>query len=251
MQVQNRILSAYEYAELIKHGFDPATIVIEDDIPIEYVTGFVQFAGREFGVTPATLIPRVETEELLKLILKHVHHFPPTQTLTIIEIGTGSGALGISLLLELQGIARPTHAYLSDISAEALEVTRQNVRRHLAQTPVSIVESDLLNAYPSGQQFDLIIANLPYIPSDLLSGLDPSVRDYEPWLALDGGELGLELIHRLLTQAQTRLSANGDIWLEIDDSHTESLLDPTGIYQVSIMRDSYNRRRFARLRLKT
>lgn len=251
MQVQNRILSAYEYAELIKHGFDPATIVIEDDIPIEYVTGFVQFAGREFGVTPATLIPRVETEELLKLVLENVRHFPTTQALRLIEIGTGSGALGISLLLELQRTAHPTHAYLSDISAEALQVAQQNVRRHLAQTPVTIVESDLLNAYPSGLQFDLIVANLPYIPSHLLSGLEPSVRDYEPWLALDGGELGLELIHRLLIQAQTRLSTQGEIWLEIDDSHTESLLDPTGLYQVTIVRDSYNRRRFAHLRLKT
>lgn len=237
-------------AELIKYGFDPTTLELEDEIPIEYVTGWVTFAGRSFAVSPATLIPRVETEELIELVLTCTQTRQAPQPLRILDVGTGSGAIGITLQLELNQRHQPAYVYLSDVSAEALEVAQSNVRHHLPHHPISLVESDLLNAHSPSQRFDIIVANLPYIPNHLLSELDQSVRDFEPWLALDGGEYGLEVIHQLLKQAPRYLAPQGIIWLEIDQSQTAAMIDPQNTYDVTIIKDSFERSRFAQLKLK-
>lgn len=241
-----RVLSAYEKNHLLKYGFDPDLIDTYDQMPVEYITGWVHFRHHDFKVSPAVLIPRVETEELISLIIANLNHRPAR----LADVGTGSGVIGLSLAQELSQGIKASHLYLSDISPEALHIAKDNARRLIPQVPVSFLTSDLLADYPPQLEFDVIVANLPYVPLSAMTSLEPAVKDYEPWLALDGGDLGVELIHRLLAQVSTRLTPDGHVWLEIDESHTSQHLDPTQRFEVQIFPDSFGKNRFARLALK-
>ena len=173
--------------------------------PLPYVLGRWHFYGREFAVTPAVLIPRPETETLVEHALAwlRVHPHRPR----VADVGTGSGVLAITLAAE-----NPTvRLTATDISPAALEVARRNARRHAVADRIAFVETDLLAALTG--PFDLIVANLPYIPTAELAGL-PVVR-HEPRQALDGGADGLAVLRRLLAQAQTRLAPGGALLLEI------------------------------------
>lgn len=135
-----------------------------------------------------------------------------------------------------------------------MQVAQQNAQEllsdsWLAQT-VSFVQSDLLSRFPSGP-YDIIVANLPYIPSSRIPTLDPSVKDHEPWLALDGGDDGLDLISLLMNQAEEYLSATGHIFLEIDHTHTtENLAQLSPTFSVTVVPDSAGQNRFAILKQK-
>jgi release factor glutamine methyltransferase len=173
-------------------------------MPLPYILGSWEFFGRTFQVTPDVLIPRPETEDLVELALEHARHL---ESPLIVDVGTGSGCIAISLAAEL-----PTATVLGiDLSMAALRVAHQNAR-HLGQSRVRFLQSDLLTSFSA--QFDLICANLPYIPSQTLTTLP--VSRWEPRLALDGGKTGLEAIQRLLNQAQSRLAPNGVILLETE-----------------------------------
>ena len=175
-------------------------------IPLPYILGSWDFFGRTFLITPDVLIPRPETEALVELALVHARHM---QNPRIIDVGTGSGCIAVSLAAELS-----TAAVLGvDLSLAALRVAQLNARQ-LGQSRIRFLQADLLT--PFAAQFDLICANLPYIPSQALANL--SVSRWEPRLALDGGESGLEAIQRLLHQAQHRLAPNGVILLETDSA---------------------------------
>lgn len=247
--MNQRDLLPYEKNHLLRYGFDPEQISDYDQMPVEYITGWAVFKQREFQVSPATLIPRVETEELVDLVVANALNESvagaDSALFRLADIGTGSGAIGITLALELAQRGQPYHVYLSDISQDALQLAKQNAARLAPQLPLSFIESDVFANYPTDARFDVIVANLPYIPVEQLTTLDPSVREYEPWLALDGGERGVEIIHACLTQAKSRLHPTGQIWLEIDSSHTPELLDQDGTFQVEIIADSYGRSRFA------
>ncbi|HYD35235.1 MAG TPA: HemK/PrmC family methyltransferase [Vitreimonas sp.] len=227
MSASSRQLSPYEHNHLRKHGVNPDQIERYGEMPVEYITGKVEFAGLEFMVTPATLIPRVETEELVHKALaaaeKWCNSFPQ-QAITIIDIGTGSGAIGISLGVKLEQRQLPYQLYLSDLSPDALAVAHQNAAHLLHQSPTHI-ESNLWQNIDATLQFDMITANLPYIPHQRMPDLEPSVKEFEPWLALDGGPTGLELITTLVEGLDQHLSAYGVAWLELDDTHTPSVID--------------------------
>ncbi len=171
--------------------------------PVAYLLGRRAFYDRDFVVTPDVLIPRPETELLLEQVLARAD-----RELVVVDVGTGSGALAITL-----AALRPQMTvYATDISPAALAVARENAARQ--QATVTFYEGDLLAPLiERGIKVDLVMANLPYIPSGDLPGL--AVSRYEPTLALDGGADGLDLIRRLLAQIPQTVNPGAVILLEI------------------------------------
>ena len=181
--------------------------------PLPYVLGRWHFYGREFAITPAVLIPRPETETLVEHALAWLRAHPDRRR--VADVGTGSGALAVTLAAEMPAV----RVTATDISPAALEVARRNARRHGVAERIVFVETDLLAAIVGA--FDLIVANLPYIPTAELADLP--VARHEPREALDGGADGLAAIRRLLSQAQTRLAPGGALMLEIAADQGEAV----------------------------
>jgi release factor glutamine methyltransferase len=180
--------------------------------PFPYVLGHWEFFGMDFDVTPDVLIPRPETEMLVEKAIAWLQESPVRRT--VADIGTGSGAIAVSL-----GVNVPDAWILAtDVSSQALQVARGNAQKHRVDHRIEFVECDLLPPLPemftSEQHLDLICGNLPYIPSDTLHTLPIFGR--EPTLALDGGADGLALIRRLLDIAPAWLAPNSLILLEIE-----------------------------------
>lgn len=219
-----RKLNPYETNLLIKYGLDPVEIAqtIDNYIPIEYVVRVGMFYENEFYVTQNTLIPRVETEFLIELGLKHVIDTQKS-VVTFADVGTGSGAIGITFALELAKRHTNFKAILSDNSDSALKVAEKNLKEYNkildSKLNIRIIKAHLMKLYPV-DKFDIVFANLPYIPSARIPKLPQSVRSYEPITALDGGEDGLLYIRELLGHAHKCLSKDGLLMLEVDDSHT-------------------------------
>ena len=175
--------------------------------PVAYLVGHKEFFGLDFLVTPDVLIPRPETEQLVELALNLAPH--RTARLFAADVGTGSGALAVSLAWHLP----QARILAGDISAAALAVARQNAARHGVGERVLCVQADLLPARAGG--FELILANLPYLsPADLRRAA-PEVADWEPRLALDGGANGLAAVRRLLARAGESLRTGGALLVEI------------------------------------
>jgi release factor glutamine methyltransferase len=240
--VTKRIFSPYEWNQLQK--WVPQTDFNSiGEKPIEYVTGHVEFSNLDFLVTPDTLIPRIESEQIVTMALQYIEDHDLTHPV-IADIGTGSGCLGLSLAVALGKRQIPYTIFLSDISSKALKVADLNAQR-LLHSPENIFfqESNLLESFPQ-IQFDLILANLPYIPTPNLAGLDPSVKDFEPQTALDGGPKGNLFINALLDKLPHFLNHGGQAILEIDDTHTlTSFAIPQSI-AVAIKNDCFQKPRF-------
>jgi release factor glutamine methyltransferase len=173
--------------------------------PIPYLTGHAPFFDLEFAVSPAVLIPRPETEELVELAVRWARRMGAVRA---VDVGAGSGCIAVSLAR----MAPEARVAAVDISAEALAAAAANVERH-APGRVALVRGDLLQ--PFAPSFDLILANLPYIAEGEWTALPVGVKSYEPALALQGGVNGLEVIERLLPQAARKLRAGGMALLEI------------------------------------
>jgi release factor glutamine methyltransferase len=190
--------------------------------PLPYVLGEWEFFGLSFQVTPAVLIPRPETELLVEQALKWLGARPKVlataaQQLCLADIGTGSGCIAVALASRLPGI----QVLATDISEAALQVARQNARRHQAADHLHFLQADLLDAIAPTSAFHLLCANLPYIPHETLIRLP--VYKQEPTLALDGGADGLQWIDRLLNAARSRLAPGGLVLLEIEASQGQSV----------------------------
>ena len=185
--------------------------------PKQYAQGWTEFYKLRFKVTPDVLIPRPETELLVDEILERVKNSEFRvqnekqstldtlhSALTILDLGTGSGNIAISLAKNLLHIGGAT-IIAADISAKALEVAKQNAKLHGVEDQITFLQSNLLSCVylPGGQCVhlpDIIVTNLPYIPSARIPYLDSSVKDFEPHMALDGGEDGFELYRKLFQQ---------------------------------------------------
>ncbi len=179
--------------------------------PTAYIVGHREFYYLDFEVTPATLIPRPETEHVVEAALEFARPrllAHATDGLRIVDLGTGCGAVAITLCSELPG----AEIYATDISPEALEVARRNARRHGVLERIAFRQGDLLE--PIDQPVDLITANLPYVTSDDWAALPPELRDHEPRVAFDGGADGMDLVRRLFAQAPAYLRPRGAICLE-------------------------------------
>jgi release factor glutamine methyltransferase len=172
--------------------------------PTAYITGHREFYGLDFYVDPRVLIPRPESELLVEkaLELAKSHHI-----FTIADIGSGCGAIAISLALNLP----QTKIYATDISAPALEIAQINCHKHGVADRICLLQGDLLDPLP--EPVDLIIANLPYVKESELSRTGPA--SFEPKMALNGGPAGLEKICKLCRQAKGKLNPQGCLLLEI------------------------------------
>ncbi len=176
--------------------------------PTQYITGRQEFYGREFRVTPDVLIPRPETEHLIESALARIR---PGDV--VLDVGAGSGAIGITLALETAA-----QIYATDISIAALHVAGENARRLAAN--VSLVACDLTSAF-SDRSFDLVASNPPYVPQTDQPALQREVRDYEPAVALFGGPTGLEFYQRLANEARRVLRPDGWLLLELGYNSVE------------------------------
>lgn len=171
--------------------------------PIQYIIGTQEFYGRPFTVSPAVLIPRPETEHLVEAALA----LQP-QPRRVLDVGTGSGILAITLALELPR----AELVAVDLSRAALEVAQGNAQA-LGAERIRFVESDLLTALEQGELFDCIVSNPPYVAETEI--LEPQVQDYEPWSALFAGPDGLAIYRRLIPEAVAYLNPGGHLLLEI------------------------------------
>ncbi|HYL74075.1 MAG TPA: peptide chain release factor N(5)-glutamine methyltransferase [Bryobacteraceae bacterium] len=170
--------------------------------PTQYITGRQEFYGREFRVTPAVLIPRPETEHLVEATLSRVR---PGHR--VLDIGTGSGAIAVTLALETNA-----HVYATDISSPALTVATRNAENLRAS--VALVECDLASCF-TNRSFDAVLSNPPYVPRTDHAALQREVRDYEPEIALFAGPTGLEIYQRLIVEAARVLKPGGWLLLEL------------------------------------
>lgn len=172
--------------------------------PIQYILAETEFWSLPFNVNPAVLIPRADTEVLVEEALQRIDG-----CCSVLDIGTGSGAIAIALAHEMPEI----YVTAIDCSEAALEVARGNARRNGVEDRVDCLAGDL-KSLPAGP-FDVIVSNPPYIPSRDWEQLMPEVRDHEPRLALDGGDDGLEAYRRIAVQAVQVLSPDGWLLVEV------------------------------------
>ena len=177
-------------------------------IPLQHITGEQDFMGYSFRVNEHVLIPRQDTETLVLLAEEEIKK---TNAKKVLDLCTGSGCIGISLFLRMKEAGRPIDVTLSDLSEEALAVAKENA--NLLNTNICFTKSDLFEEIDSS--YDVIVSNPPYIPSHVIPGLMPEVRDHDPMMALDGGEDGLFIYRKLIPQAYERLQDKGSLFLEI------------------------------------
>ena len=202
--------------------------------PIAYILGEKEFYGRSFFSGPAALVPRPETELLVERALARLEYLPPAEELLLFDVGTGSGIIVVTMLLEIKQRFefRNVRAIASDISAAALEVARANAERHGVSSALELCVTDLLSGLPlhSGT-FAMILANLPYVPSE--DTLAPDVALYEPASALFGGASGLDVISRLVSQVNAeKPCSRGALLLEFgcgQKLELESMLSRVGL----------------------
>ena len=210
--------------------------------PLQHLLGTVEFMGREFISDPRALIPRPETEELVEKILAHYkkHNVPPPAK--ILDMGTGSGVIGLSLAHAFPN----THATMADVSPDALALAQENATKTgLPGARASFVLTDLFQNLTGGP-FDLVVANLPYVAADEVSTLEPEVQR-DPVLALDGGPLGTEIIIDFLTQCKQHAAPGAFIALEIGVGQSASLLpvmENSGLRESRSVSDYSGRDRF-------
>ncbi|MBI2601095.1 peptide chain release factor N(5)-glutamine methyltransferase [Candidatus Daviesbacteria bacterium] len=199
--------------------------------PKQYLQGFAEFYKLKLKLTPDVLIPRPETELLVDEVLKSIKYDVLSskveeKNILVIDIGTGSGNIAISIAKNAPGVK----VFATDISSRALKVAQKNAKLHGVENQIKFIQSNLLANYPlqpacrqaGPTTYNLIIiTNLPYIPSERIPYLDPSVKNYEPNIALDGGKDGFELYRKLFKQIK-KANINPKLIVgEIDYTHGE------------------------------
>jgi release factor glutamine methyltransferase len=195
-------------AESTKQLLQSDIAQLKNGMPLPYVVGHWEFYGLDFTLNQNTLIPRPETELLVEHALSWIDNHPDRRW--VADVGTGSGCIAITLAK-----IQPTLFLIAtDISYLALKVARENAFHHKVTNRVKFIQSNLLS--PIAQDFDLICANLPYIPSELLLSLE--VAKNEPKMALDGGQGGIDIISRFLVAAYEKIAPGGCLLFEIEQT---------------------------------
>lgn len=212
--------------------------------PIQYILGKAQFYGHEFTVTPATLIPRPETEQLVDIIVDE----NPASDLRVLDIGTGSGCIAVSLALALKW----AQVTAIDISQDALDIAKENAVTNKAK--VQYLKADALKlATLSCEPLDIIVSNPPYVCDSERSGMENNVLDYEPHTALFvPDDDPLRFYRAIARYAANALAPGGRIYLEINrkyGSEIASLLTKQGFEDATVLLDSFGNARFVKAAL--
>jgi len=209
--------------------------------PLQYVLGAWDFFGREFLLSPDTLIPRPETEGLAERAVAALRRCARERPLAL-DVGTGSGAIAVTLAAEVQS----ARVVATDISAGALRAARGNAARHGVSDRVLPVRCDLLSALKCGDRFAVVVSNPPYVAEGEWPLLPPVVRDHEPRGAFLAGRDGLSVLRPLVAGAAGLLSPGGELWCEIGASQGEAAsslpcgpLRPLGVFPDLAGRDRY------------
>ncbi|MBF8266713.1 MAG: protein-(glutamine-N5) methyltransferase, release factor-specific [Dehalococcoidia bacterium] len=176
--------------------------------PWPYICGYREFYGLNMAVSPGVFIPRPETELLVELALELARSLPSDRPIRIADVGTGSGAIAISLAAHLPQAV----VYATDVSTRAIETARHNCQRHRLEGRVIVLEGNLLEPVP--EAVDIVVSNSPYVPRAEIPHLPREVR-FEPREALDGGLDGLEVVRSLIPQALAKLRRGGGLVVEI------------------------------------
>ncbi|MEL7497843.1 MAG: peptide chain release factor N(5)-glutamine methyltransferase [Planctomycetota bacterium] len=211
--------------------------------PVAYLVGHREFYSISFEVGPAVLIPRPETEHVVMAALEYVKRIED-RPIRVIDVGTGSGCIGITLAKQLR--AKPETASVAiaatDVSAEALEIAKQNAEKHGVDDCVRFFQGDLLTALPNGSKpVHLIVSNPPYIGTGEIATIDEHVKAHEPHVALFSGHEGTEIIQRLIVEAKSMLLPGGALIFETSpiniDRCVQLVQAHTEFKQVSIEKD--------------
>ena len=215
-------------------------------IPLQQILGEQEFMGFPFQVNEHVLTPRQDTETLVELVLRE----RPDPSQSVLDLCTGSGCIALSLA-RLGGYRR---VWASDLSEEALKVAEENAKGLLKDPAESkaefrLLKSDLFEGIPKEERFDILTSNPPYIPTEVIEGLEPEVRDHEPRMALDGDEDGLKFYRILAAEAGGFLNPGGVIYLEIgwdQGAKVEELLRQAGFQEIRTVKDLAGKDRVVR-----
>ena len=204
--------------------------------PIAYVIGQWDFCGLTFEINPSVLIPRTDTEMLANLAIKRAEELPGN--IRVLDLCAGSGCVGITIAHRMKN----ARAVLVDLSDGALELCKKNIRRHKLTGRVVYLKGDaMLPPSHALGQFDLLVSNPPYIPSGDIPGLDREVRDFEPVMALDGGEDGLDFYRAITKLWKSALKPGGLLLCEVGIGQSEKvayMLAKAGFQKICITRDT-------------
>ncbi len=197
--------------------------------PLAYITGSREFMSLNFRVSPAVLIPRPDTEVLVEAVIDRARN---QEGIRILDVGTGSGAIAVSLAYYLP----QAQLYATDISQDALDIARCNANKH--RVTVNFYQGDLLEPLHNHDPFDYIVANLPYVTKEEYMQLDDGVRNFEPRQALLAPEDGLDIYRRLLLQAPKHLNPQGCLVFEIGSGQGKAACEMCAeMYQVELLPD--------------
>ena len=212
--------------------------------PLQYVLGEWDFRSLTLKCDRRALIPRPETEELVTRVLKHLKKTRPANPL-VIDVGTGTGAIILSLAKEYKGAG----AFIgTDVSEDAVALATENAAACGLAERVRFVVMDGLDEFDEPGVVDVLVSNPPYIASAVCETLDPRVRDFEPRLALDGGATGLDFYDRYLSDALNVLKPGGAVFFEIGEDQGEALrklLTAYGFEDIRVEKDFAGHDRYA------
>ena len=217
---------------------------LQDGEPWEYIRGYAQFCNSKFLVTEDTLIPRIETEQLVYNSIELIKRY---NIENIVDIGTGSGCIAISLKKLLNRESIFPNIFATEISSNALKIAKEN-EKLLTNESIEWIKTDLIEDLPILKGTTLLIANLPYIPTSVYKKLDKSVLDFEPKLALDGGSSGLEIYERLLEQIKKKCIKDFILYIETEETIVEETFTLFKKYlpnlKHTVETDCFNKERF-------
>ena len=189
--------------------------------PVAYITGVWEFRGLPMEVSRDVLIPRVDTEVLAETAIKYLKDTGRLDA-RVLDLCSGTGCIGCAIAAELPRV----RVVLADVSAAAMDISRRNVERNGLGGRVSFLPADVMKLPPlMTGSFDLVVSNPPYIPTVEIMTLDPSVRDYEPVWALDGGEDGLDFYRAILKNWASVIRQGGELMFEVGEDQAERVKD--------------------------
>ena len=213
--------------------------------PIQYVLGEWDFRSLTLKCDSRALIPRPETEELVTRVLKWLKENPSDDPRFVVDVGTGTGAIILSLAAEYKGSA----VFLgTDVSEAAISLAKENAAKCALDGRVKFAVMDGLDDFDEPEVVDVLVSNPPYIESAVCETLDPRVKDFEPRLALDGGASGLDFYDRYLADALNILKPGGAVFFEIGENQGEAvakLMEGYGFSDIRVEKDYSGHDRYA------